>query len=392
MSYGNYPKLEQVRRVLVIKLRHHGDVLLTSPVFSYLKVELPEAEIDALIYQETAPMLEGHPAIRKLHLYDRQWKKRSFWSRWKQELQLLRQIRKARYDLVVNLTEGDRGAIVAAVSGASIRVGLDPEKKGFFGKATLFSHLVKSCPTPRHTVEKNLDALRRIGLFPPPEERELFFHVPSDARQKVLDRLQAANIQPKQFIVIHPVSRWKFKCWPAAQVAQFIKELHNDGHRIVLTASSDRDELQMIQEIISFCSHIPIVNLAGQISLKELGAVIAEAKALICVDSVPLHLASALKTPVVALFGPTSELNWGPWRHPFARVVTQPLSCRPCGRDGCGGSKRSDCLVTLPVQKVKQAFEELEQITTSYFLKSVHLTNAKNGFDLYNGCQINFNK
>src|SRR5574342_677632 len=101
MNYGNYPDLTNVKKILVIKLRHHGDVLLTSPVFSYLKSQLPAAVIDALIYLETAPMLEGHPAISKLHLYDKKWKEQSFFKRWKDEIALLKTIRGQRYDMLI---------------------------------------------------------------------------------------------------------------------------------------------------------------------------------------------------------------------------------------------------------------------------------------------------
>lgn len=349
MSYGNYPDLTRVSKILVIKLRHHGDVLLSSPVFSCLKARLPEATIDGLVYHETAPMLEGHPSIRRLHFYDKQWKKHPLFKRWKEELALLRKIRQEKYDLVINLTEGDRGAIVAWASGASICVGQDHEKKGFLGKSRIFTHLVKGCKTPRHTVEKNLDALRRIGLFPSLEEREVTFHIPEEVKKRV------AAMLPKNPIVIHPVSRWKFKAWPATHVAELIHALHEKGNSIVLTASPDPDEMKMIGEIIALCPNIPLTSLAGQIDLKELGAVIDQSSLLICVDSVPLHLASALKKPVVALFGPTSDINWGPWRNPYARIVAQPLSCRPCFMDGCGGSKHSDCLATLPVSHVLKA-------------------------------------
>jgi heptosyltransferase-3 len=352
MGYGNYPDLSSVRKILIIKLRHHGDVLLTSPLFSYLKSQLPMAAIDALIYKETAPMLEGHPSIRCLHLCDK--KKQSFFKKWKTELGLLRKIRKEKYDLVINLTEGDRGAIVVGISGAKVCVGLDPEKNGFLGKSKLFTHLVKPCKTPRHTVEKNLDALRRIGLFPGPEERDLSFYIPESIRKNVAARV------PEKYIVIHPVSRWKFKCWPVLQVAELIQALHQQGHSIVLTASSDKDEVQMVEEIIAECPRIPITNLAGRIDLKELGAVIDGSELLVCVDSVPLHIASALKKPVVVLFGPTSEMHWGPWKNPHALVVTEQMSCRPCFMDGCGGSKRSDCLATLRTSQVLRAIQILK--------------------------------
>ena len=86
--------------------------------------------------------------------------------------------------------------------------------------------------------------------------------------------------------------------------------------------------------------------------MKELGALIEASELLISVDSVPFHIANALKKRVVAIFGPTSEVTWGAWRNPKAEIVAQKLSCRPCYQDGCGGSKVSDCLETLPVAAV----------------------------------------
>src|SRR5258708_34703293 len=99
-----------VRRVLVTKLRHHGDVLLASPVFPVLHRALPGGEIDALVYRETAPMLEGHPGIAQLHTIDRDWKRRGVWSQLRAETGLLRALSSRRFDLVVHLTEHPRGA------------------------------------------------------------------------------------------------------------------------------------------------------------------------------------------------------------------------------------------------------------------------------------------
>jgi heptosyltransferase-3 len=268
---------------------------------------------------------------------------------------VLKRVRKERYDLVINLTEGDRGAIAALVSGAKWRVGFDPEGKGFFGKRNIYTQIVKMCKTPRHTVEKNLDALRRIGIFPGKDERDLFFSI----SEKETKRAQELLGGLESYILIHPASRWKFKCWPVEKVAELIQELHARGERIVMTASPDPQEIQMVEEILAKVLTIPVLNLAGKTSLKELGALIQMSRLLFCVDSVPLHMASASKTPVVVLFGPSSEVNWGPWNHPRAQVVTQNFSCRPCFMDGCGGSKRSDCLVNLPVSRVLNAIQSL---------------------------------
>lgn len=359
MSYGNYPDLDAVKRVLVVKMRHHGDVLLTSPVFSNLKKRMPDAQIDAFIYKDTLPMLEGHPAIAHYILYDRSWKKLSFFAKLAKELSLLRQIRKAGYDLVINLTEGDRGALAAFASGAAIRVGFDPEGKGFKGKKKIYTHVLKSCTTPRHTVERQLDALRRIGIFPSAEERDLTLVVPQDAMQKMRDQLASKGIKEGEYILIHPVSRWRFKCPPPTLIAEWIAALHSQGMPIVLTAGPDPIELAMIEEILKQVPKVPVYNLAGKLTLKELGALIKMSRCLLCVDSVPLHMASALKSRVVVVFGPSSEKNWGPWKNPKGMVVAQPFSCRPCHLDGCGGSKKSDCLYTLPTKSVLDALNSL---------------------------------
>jgi heptosyltransferase III len=346
-----------MKKILVVKMRHHGDVLLTSPVFSNLRKAYPLAEIDAMVYADTAPMLQGHPAIRTIHTYDRGWKKLGWLGKLAKEIALLRTIRKEKYDLVLNLTEGDRGAIVALISQAPCRVGFDPEGKGFMGKRRIYTHLVKMCKTPRHTVEKNLDALRRIGIIPGPDDRDLIFAYSQEDKARALSLVQ--GLEPHGYILLHPASRWKFKCWPTEKVAQLIEELHAERKKIVLTSSPDPEEMAMVQEIVDKVPHIPLLNLAGKTSLKELGALIAMCEALICVDSVPLHLSSALQVPVVALFGPSSPLNWGPWQNPRARVVTLNLPCQPCFLDGCGGSKKSDCLLSLPVSRVLEALQEL---------------------------------
>lgn len=337
MVYGDYPSLDGVKKILVIKLRHLGDVLLTSPVFSALKKVLPEAQIDAYIYEESVPMLEGHPAIHQFICADRSRKLGREWALWNK-------IRKEKYDLVINLTEGDRGIIAALISGAPIRVGFRP--KGWWQKKVL-THTAKDCPTPRHTVERNLDAIRRIGIFP--EERELFLDVPLKAVASMQERVGRAP-----FILIHPTSRWRFKCWPMEKVRELSEMLLDQGKRLVFTSGPDPIEKEMLAEATR---DLPVMNLAGQVSLKELAALIQMSEQMVCVDSVPLHMASALKKAVVVLFGPSSDIAWGPWKNPKAQVLRQEMSCRPCGQDGCGGSKRSDCLTTLSVSRVFKALQ-----------------------------------
>ncbi len=341
MSYGKYPDLKKVNKILVIKMRHHGDVLLSSPLFSVLKNRLPNAQIDAYIYEDTLPMLEGHPGIKNYFLYDRKWKQLSFLKKLGKELSLLWKLRKEKYDMVINLTEGDRGAIAAKFCNSPIRVGLD-------GKRKVYTHVVKYADKPRHTVEKHLDVLRVIGIFPTIHERDLTFIIPKEAEKVV---------EIEDYILIHPVSRWMFKSPPPSFFIELIPELLKKGKKIALTSSPDPKEMAMLEQIIGQIP--PVYNFGGKTTLKELGALVKKASCLITVDSVPLHMASALKTPVIAIFGPTSETNWGPWMHPKARVVAQNFPCRPCFKDGCAGSKLSDCLYTMRIENVLHAYDSL---------------------------------
>ncbi|NGX39917.1 MAG: Lipopolysaccharide core heptosyltransferase RfaQ [Chlamydiae bacterium] len=345
----------------MIKLRHLGDVLLSSPVFSNLKQVLPSAEVDAYIWKEAAPMLEGHPAVANLLLQDRKAKGLPRWQRLAYEWNLLRKIRAGGYDLVLNLTEGDRGAIATWASGASIRVGVDPGSGGLWKKRSLYTHLVKPCKTPRHTVERDLDVLRKIGIFPSLKERELTFSIPASAEQSAGSILRSYGLEEGEFVLIHPVSRWLFKSLPARLMAAVIDRL---GEQVVLTGGSSSGETRLLEEITCL-STSRVVNLGGKTSLKELGALMQMSRGLITVDSVPLHMASALKIPVVALFGPTSEINWGPWQNPRSIVVSQKRSCRPCLMDGCGGSKMSDCLWTLSPDGIVEAFSQASEGTAA---------------------------
>ena len=346
--YGDYPNLKEVKKILVIKLRQLGDVLLTSPVFSGLKAQMPGAKIDAYVYSGAIPLLEGHSAINECIGYDRNCKKQSWIKKILYEVALLRRIRGQKYDLVLNLTEGDRGAIASKFSGARIRVGFDPKGSGFVGKKNLYTHVVKQSASLRHTVERNLDALRRIGIFPTESERSLHLHVPEDLMAKM------RAIAGSEFILIHPTSRWKFKCWPEDKMRQLVQILIARGHSIVFTSGPDPDEIGMVANI---AKDLKCLNLAGRLELKELAALIQLSKQLICVDSLPLHMACALQKPVLAIFGPTSDVTWGPWRNPQAKVIAQSFSCRPCYQDGCGGSKRSECLTTLSVEAVLHALD-----------------------------------
>lgn len=350
--------LREIRNVLVIKLRHHGDVLLASPVFSALKRLAPHLEIDALVYRETAEMLESHPAIRRVHTIDRDLKHAGSFRRLRGELGLWRALRVPRYDLVVHLTEHRRGAWLTRLIHPKYAVGPERSERGWWWRKSFTHRYLVPKAALRHTIETNLDALRRIGMWPGDEDKAPVMVPGAAAQTRILRLLQTYKLAPKQFIVVHPGSRWLFKSLPAKSTAALIDQLAQDNWRVVVTGSRDPAERVLIDAILA-STNAPVVDLVAQLSLPELAALIGCARLLIGVDSAPMHIATAVGTPVVAAFGPSGEAEWGPTVVPNRVVTSAEFRCRPCGNNGCGGSNISDCLVKLPVSRVVGAAREL---------------------------------
>jgi heptosyltransferase-3 len=344
-----------LQRVLVIKLRHHGDVLLTSPLFTLLKKRHPHLQIDALIYSDTEPMLSLHPAISEIHCIDKSWKQLGARGQLAREFGLMKGLKAQGYDLIIHLTESWRGAILSRYLKPRYAITRRyPSRRSKLWLRSFSHHYSAPAGNRRHTVEVHLDALRHLGIQPTTEERRLQV-VAGSAAEGSLEEKLADVASP--WIVVHPTSRWLFKCWPESHIAELINRLAADGRQILITAGPDSRELAMVERILAQLTQ-PVTNLAGQLSLKELVAVIGRAKLFIGVDSMPMHIASATQTPTVVLFGPSGEHEWGPWQN-RAAVITSSHTCRPCGQDGCGNSKVSDCLTTIESQRVIEAAEAL---------------------------------
>ncbi len=333
---------------MVCIFKYHGDVLLSGPVFTALREKYPEAVIDAYLFKDTLPMLEGHPAISRFILFDQAWRKYSLPRRIFQEAKMWLKVRRESYDLVFNLTSGDRGALVALISGAKVRIGIEREG-GMRQKNGFFTKVVRKTLTHRHIVERNLDVVRAIGIVP--QNKDLIFVIPEGAAKRVDEILPY-----KDFILIHPVSRSHFKHWPMEKFRELVGDLRAQGEKIIISGGPGKEEQNWIKEIMAPFVEDPFVqSLAGKINLKEMGALVQRAKLLVSIDSVPPHIASALKTPVIIIFGPSDDLKWGPWNNPNARVVRlNDLPCKRCDQEGCGGTWMSHCLIALPKNLVLQ--------------------------------------
>ena len=207
-----------ISRVLVVHLRHYGDVLLTSPVFSALKKHAPHIETDALVYDHTAEMLTLHSGIAEVHRIRRKRDSLSFAAKLAADVRLFRRLRARRYDMVINL--GPHPSAIWLNWFLRPRYHVAPQKGGRYDRfwRRNFTHIV-SYPANgrRHQVEMNLDALRQFGLFPGEQERGLVLVPGADAEARLQARMAAAGLAPSGFIIVHAPSNWTFKRLPAAE-------------------------------------------------------------------------------------------------------------------------------------------------------------------------------
>ena len=353
-------------KILILKFRNIGDVLLIAPLLSNLKQYYPESQINVAVNKGTEPMVSLNPNVNKLIIYDRDLiKSLSPVRKLLQEIQFSFAFRKERYDMVINLTEGDRGAQIAWLTGAPIRIGY-PNKNRILKSA--FTHYLPMQDF-RHTLETNLDPLRILGI--PINNKKVEIYCDKNDEYFMDDKL--SKIQ--QFIHIHPVSRWLFKCIADQTMAQIIDYCETElNTKVIITAAPVQAEIDKINSILSFCKSNPI-NLSGELSLKQTAALNKKAKLFIGVDTAIMHMSAANDTPVFAFFGPSGTDHWGPWdndmmqstyteRNGFQimgkhRVFAESRSCQPCGRDGCNGTKISNCLMSLDINIIKKNIQEM---------------------------------
>ena len=212
---------------------------------------------------------------------------------------------------MINLADQWRSAIVTRFTGAPVRIGFAFNKRNnAFWRVCHTALAPGTNHNALHTVEQNLSILSPLPVVPQPAVTMAYRSEDwENARQKL-----AQTGVGDDYIVIQPTSRWFFKCWDEGKMAQTITALQQDGHTVVLTAGPDKKEMAMIERILAASPKNGVVSLAGQLTLRQLASLIDHAQLFIGVDSVPMHMAAALQTPCVALFGPSKLTFWSPWQ------------------------------------------------------------------------------
>lgn len=346
-----------IDHVLITKLQHLGDVLMITPVITTLKQKYPHLQIDVLVYAETREILTENKLINHIFVIDRSWKQNNK-TLLKETSHLIKGLKARQHQLIINYTEQwQTGALLVRLLKPQYSVSRDySHRRGKFWRKS-FSHIVKMPDTARHQVEMHLDAIRRLGVYPESTDKALQIYAGTQAEQEVSQILSKHALEKQQYIVIHPASRWMFKGWNVESFKAVIEQLSLQGHKIVITSGPDQKEIDLVQQVLA-TDHNTAINLAGQLSLKQLVALISHAKCFLGIDSVAAHISAAVNTPCVVLFGPSNDQLWHPWGVEH-HVVTHPISCRPCNLDGCGGGKVSDCLQMISAEQVTQSIDNL---------------------------------
>jgi lipopolysaccharide heptosyltransferase II len=353
--------------ILLIRLRLIGDVVFTTPIPRALKQVFPAARIAYVVEPAAAAVVAGHPCIDEVIVAT---PPHSGLKRVLADVSLARTLRRARYDLAVDLHGGPRSSWLAWASGAPQRIGYD-----IHGRSWMYTRIVERPRElrPRHSVLNQWDLLRAIdgwpGPAPDPAANPVEMAADAAAEAAVERRLRAAGIGAAHELIIAHVSAGNpFRRWPEASFTRLVVGLAagSPARRIVLSSGpSDREAADRIAAAArqALGDRAGRVVEFGEFGIAELRALVERSRLFVGGDTGPLHIAATTATPIVGIYGPTESVRSAPWRD--ARLRTESveitgLPCRPCDQRVCEpGDFR--CLTTLRPEDVLSAAERALQ-------------------------------
>lgn len=341
------------RRILVLQLDEIGDVLLSTPALHYLRKVFPGAKIDVAVRPGGEQVLAHNPDINNLIPVKmprlsaganlRDFKKAGL---------AAEQIRKqsgADYDLGIDLRSDLRTIYILHKLSLPIRVAQAIRSGGFW--------LTHKAPFTgqQHEVLRKLDIVKFIrGAGSSKISDELVFPVSKEAEREAQSIIRQNGIGANEdFAVMHIFAGWQPKEWPQNRFAEIADYLYQqyDLRSVIIGTEAEARRIDA-----SALNREGVINIAGQTSLAETAAVIGFGQIFIGNDSGPMHLAAAMQTPVVALFGQNTPQRYGPWRCP-AEVLYHPVECSPCPQTEC--KRQPSCMELIKVVEVKKAIDKL---------------------------------
>ena len=343
MSGPIHPDKAQLR-LLFIKLKHIGDALIMTPMLTAVRKKYPESEIHVVVRDNTEGILAGCPAIDRLHTAAAPKNERQSGSWWR-DLRLIARLRRVGFDYAFELGDGDRGRLMAWLSGARELHGNDPSSTISQWWRSRFTLLPNENRKHRHQVDKDYTIVR-LQLKLPTEIPPLCF------------TQTAAGPWPDQipFLLFHPTTRWQRKRWPTDRWIKLGRELARN-HDILVSCGPSTDETAEAQAIADGIGE-RASSTEGRLSWPQLAGALRAAKLFIGVDTAAMHLAAACQCPTVAIFGPSRDWAWHPWMVPH-QIVSPAPKFRPDKRTPDPDQILSNIILQVQVSEVLQACQTM---------------------------------
>jgi 3-deoxy-D-manno-octulosonic-acid transferase/heptosyltransferase-1 len=334
-------------KILIVKLSAVGDVIHTLPSLAALRRRFPRAHISWVVEEAASDLLRNHPCLDELIISGRKrWIKELKEGKYSKVLKeagrFISDLRSRRYDLVIDFHGLFKSAVLAWLSGASRRLGYDSmqELSGLFYTEKIPEDL------SRHAVDRYLDFPRHLGADV--KQPEFFLDISAPQHRHIDHLFEEFHLSGQENLVaINTVALWDTKLWDDEKFARLGDRISRELKAAVVFTGSDPAPMENILSRMT----APAFNFGGRTSLRELAHLYQRARLLITTDSGPMHLAAAVGTPVVALFGPTDPARTGPYGKGH-RVLRKGLECSPCLRKSC---KTRICMHNISVDEVFDA-------------------------------------
>ena len=320
--------MKQYKNILIVRTDRIGDLVLTTPVISALRQAYPHAKLSIMVSPAASPIVEGNPSLEEVIVFDPKQTHRGFF----RLLKFIRQLKKINFDLALVFHTKKITNSICFLAGIPQRVGYKNKKFGF-----LLTHGIKDTrPEGRqHEIQYCLDVLRHIGI--PVEDPQMVVAISLESEQWV-ERFLRENLITEftPLIAVHPDASCISKKWPAQNFAELINLIHQHHPSKILLIGGDTT--RAISSQIMPLLEEPVIDLSGKITLSQLSSLLRRCQVVISNDSGPVHVARAVGTPVISIFGRNlsglSPRRWGPLGE-GGRVVHKEVACPVCLAHNC---------------------------------------------------------
>jgi len=339
--------------ILIVKLSAIGDVIHTLPALNAVRKKYPDAHITWLVEEAAYSIIKGHKALDRIIV-----SKRKTWLKGLAGHSCLKNIREAcgfikelldtRYDIILDFQALLKSGVLIGLARGGRKIGFDKGMQHQEHSYIFLNERIKPFDMEVHALTRGMMLLESIGIH----SHEAVFNVPvSDQdRDAANDLLMQHGIKmPKLLVAINPMAKWETKLWDNLKFSNLADRLIKQANADVIFTGSHEDS-EAIKDIISNMK-AGAANLAGRTDLKTLAALYEKASIVVSTDTGPMHLAAAIGTPVVALFGPTAPWRTGPFGHGHT-IIRADLECGPCFKRQC---KTIDCMKQITVDQVFDA-------------------------------------